>query len=109
MGGQARGLVLQPSMQARHRHRRPLTWPCFIGFSLIRGGSTPPESYEDFMGVFPCSTRTHAGLKPTPSACRISATQQNRGIRMRVAVIGTGIAGNAAAWSLSKRYPVTVY
>ncbi len=28
---------------------------------------------------------------------------------MRVAVIGTGIAGNAAAWSLSKRYPVTVY
>jgi uncharacterized protein len=28
---------------------------------------------------------------------------------MRVAVIGTGIAGNAAAWSLSKRYQVTVY
>jgi len=28
---------------------------------------------------------------------------------MRVAVIGTGIAGNAAAWTLSKRYPVTVY
>jgi predicted NAD/FAD-binding protein len=28
---------------------------------------------------------------------------------MRIAVIGTGIAGNAAAWSLSKRYPVTVY
>src|SRR6201991_4809616 len=28
---------------------------------------------------------------------------------MRVAVIGTGIAGNAAAWSLSKRYPVTIY
>jgi predicted NAD/FAD-binding protein len=28
---------------------------------------------------------------------------------MRVAVVGTGIAGNAAAWSLSKRYPVTVY
>ncbi len=28
---------------------------------------------------------------------------------MRVAVIGTGIAGNAAAWALSKRYPVTVY
>jgi uncharacterized protein len=28
---------------------------------------------------------------------------------MRVAVIGTGIAGNAAAWMLSKRYPVTVY
>jgi predicted NAD/FAD-binding protein len=24
-------------------------------------------------------------------------------------VIGTGIAGNAAAWTLSKRYPVTVY
>ena len=28
---------------------------------------------------------------------------------MRVAVIGTGIAGNAGAWTLSKRYPVTVY
>jgi predicted NAD/FAD-binding protein len=28
---------------------------------------------------------------------------------MRVAVIGTGIAGNSAAWALSKRYPVTVY
>ncbi len=28
---------------------------------------------------------------------------------MRVAVIGTGIAGNAAAWTLSERYPVTVY
>jgi predicted NAD/FAD-binding protein len=28
---------------------------------------------------------------------------------MRVAVIGTGIAGNAAGWTLSKRYPVTVY
>ncbi len=28
---------------------------------------------------------------------------------MRLAVIGTGIAGNAAAWMLSQRYPVTVY
>jgi predicted NAD/FAD-binding protein len=28
---------------------------------------------------------------------------------MRVAVIGTGIAGNAAAWSLSRRHTVTVY
>ena len=28
---------------------------------------------------------------------------------MRVAVIGTGIAGNAAAWALSRRYPVMVY
>lgn len=28
---------------------------------------------------------------------------------MRVAVVGTGIAGNAAAWALSQRYPVTVY
>jgi predicted NAD/FAD-binding protein len=28
---------------------------------------------------------------------------------MRVAVIGTGIAGNAAAWALSKRYPIAVY
>jgi predicted NAD/FAD-binding protein len=31
------------------------------------------------------------------------------GVAMRVAVIGTGIAGNAAAWILSRRYPVTVY
>jgi predicted NAD/FAD-binding protein len=28
---------------------------------------------------------------------------------MHAAVIGTGIAGNAAAWTLSKRYQVTVY
>lgn len=28
---------------------------------------------------------------------------------MRIAVIGTGIAGNAAAWALSQRYSVTVY
>lgn len=28
---------------------------------------------------------------------------------MRIAVIGTGIAGSAAAWALSRRYPVTVY
>jgi predicted NAD/FAD-binding protein len=28
---------------------------------------------------------------------------------MRIAVIGTGIAGNSAAWTLSQRYPVTVY
>jgi len=28
---------------------------------------------------------------------------------MRIAVVGTGIAGNAAAWALSQRYPVTVY
>src|SRR6202521_2852749 len=31
------------------------------------------------------------------------------GAGMRVAVIGTGIAGNAAASTLSKHYPVTVY
>ena len=28
---------------------------------------------------------------------------------MRVAIIGTGIAGNAAAWALSTRYPITIY
>jgi uncharacterized protein len=28
---------------------------------------------------------------------------------MRIAVVGTGIAGNAAAWTLSNRYPVTIY
>ena len=28
---------------------------------------------------------------------------------MRLAVIGTGIAGNAAAWLLSQHYPITVY
>ena len=31
------------------------------------------------------------------------------GAGMRVAVIGTGIAGNAAAWTLSKHYPISVY
>jgi NADPH-dependent glutamate synthase beta subunit-like oxidoreductase len=31
------------------------------------------------------------------------------GVGVRVAVIGTGIAGNAAAWTSSKRYPVTVH
>jgi predicted NAD/FAD-binding protein len=31
------------------------------------------------------------------------------GAALRVAVIGTGIAADAAAWTLSKRYPVTVY
>src|SRR2546429_7307947 len=28
---------------------------------------------------------------------------------MGIAEIGTGIAGNAAAWALSQRYPITVY
>jgi uncharacterized protein len=28
---------------------------------------------------------------------------------MRVALVGTGISGNAAAWTLSKHYPVIVY
>ncbi len=28
---------------------------------------------------------------------------------MRLAVIGTGIAGMAAGWLLSQRYPITVY
>jgi uncharacterized protein len=28
---------------------------------------------------------------------------------MRIAVVGSGIAGNAAAWTLSRRYHVTVY
>ena len=28
---------------------------------------------------------------------------------MRIAVVGSGIAGNAAAWTLSRRYKVTVY
>src|SRR2546430_1701618 len=31
------------------------------------------------------------------------------GPKMRVAVVGTGISGNAAAWTLSTHYPVTVY
>jgi predicted NAD/FAD-binding protein len=28
---------------------------------------------------------------------------------MRIAIVGTGIAGNAAAWALARRHPVTVY
>ena len=37
------------------------------------------------------------------------SSECNGGDGMRVAVIGTGIAANAAAWTLSKLYPVTVY
>src|SRR5664279_676633 len=44
-------------------------------------------------------------LPPTPPYL----VHQPTGAGMRVAVIGTGIPGNAAAWTLSKRYPVTVY
>ena len=49
----------------------------------------------------------HRRTETWVAACRISRI--NAGGGMRVAVIGTGIAGNAAAWTLSKRYPVTVY
>ena len=28
---------------------------------------------------------------------------------MRIAIVGTGIAGNAAAWALSGRHAITVY
>src|SRR5947209_16109461 len=69
------------------------------------------------MGFFPCSDgfNPSSGVKGMPAAdlkLRIPgavAWASMEGDEMRVAVVGTGIAGNAAAWTLSKRYPVTVY
>src|SRR5579872_3222021 len=54
------------------------------------------------------------GVPPTPSETSIRRPRIWTGVSgarsgMRIAVIGTGIAGNAAAWILSKRYHVTVY
>lgn len=40
---------------------------------------------------------------------RIWRITGGQGLGMRVAIVGTGIAGNAAAWALSQRYRVTVY
>ncbi|MDB5573203.1 MAG: amine oxidase [Tardiphaga sp.] len=42
-------------------------------------------------------------------ACKYEKIGSSGAYGMRVAVVGTGIAGNAAAWALSQRYPVTVY
>jgi hypothetical protein len=52
--------------------------------------------------------RAAAPAETLPALPRISHIRE-WGFAMRVAVIGTGIAGNAAAWALSKRYPITVY
>src|ERR1700728_2609174 len=53
----------------------------------------------------------HAALSLRETSGTTSRIWSVSGARngMRIAVIGTGIAGNAAAWTLSKRYPVTVY
>jgi cyclopropane-fatty-acyl-phospholipid synthase len=40
----------------------------------------------------------------TPGALHPYLARQRAGAGMRIAVIGTGIAGNAAAWSLSKHF-----
>src|SRR5258708_10059382 len=62
---------------------------------------------------FGCSTIRVSDFPPAPLKLRgaphRSSQVNGMGARMRVAVIGTGIAGNTAAWALSKRYPVTVY
>src|SRR5207244_11655076 len=65
----------------------------------------------------PPPTQTHPSGRPPPhrdhrtrcSRCTLSLPSTRGAFGMRIAVIGTGIAGNAAAWTLSKRYPVTVY
>src|SRR6202795_2330597 len=69
------------------------------------------------MGVFPCCGGRNPSIPPEiapaadlkPEEPRTVSCGRSGGDAMRVAVIGTGIAGNAAAWTLSKNYPVTVY
>jgi hypothetical protein len=39
----------------------------------------------------------------------LAAAKAAKTPKMRIAVIGAGIAGNAASWNLSKRTPVTVH
>lgn len=60
------------------------------------------------VGPSPASRRDQSLLKLQPRPA-VAGTYRLLGAGMRVAVIGTGIAGNAAAWALSQRYPVTVY
>ena len=84
----------------------------FLQSTQIRAAQ---QSYQDFMWLSrDQSIRGSLAIRRLPllklrhAMPRISHSNE-RGHGMRVAVIGTGIAGNAAAWTLSKRYPVTVY
>src|ERR1700685_2574736 len=67
----------------------------FNGPGLVRG--------------LPSQIHTAPSLRETSGTTSRIWSISGAGNGMRIAVIGTGIAGNAAAWTLSKRYPVTVY
>jgi NAD(P)-binding Rossmann-like domain len=89
-----------------------------LGFLQLRR-SGDEASYQHFMLLDVArgplkiwGRRFRASLTPAETfGCKAPYLRHQRGwgLGMRVAVIGTGIAGNAAAWTLSKRYPVTVY
>jgi NADPH-dependent 2,4-dienoyl-CoA reductase/sulfur reductase-like enzyme len=86
-----------------------------MDFSPVRAIGAAQASYQHFM-LFPAIRgfpATPCGPNQSPAeTSKVRApylAQQRMGTAMRIAVIGTGIAGNAAAWTLSKRYPVTVY
>src|SRR5665213_1523731 len=107
---------------------RPLyaLWPC-ASTSQADSGLTGAPAHRDSTsavhsgGGRSCRTSRFRAI-PKPRSCllpardRLETPRMPRRIlgiieelRMRVAIIGTGIAGNAAAWALSKRYPITVY
>src|ERR1700682_5728529 len=90
---------------------------CLIppGFLADRRDSGTRQSYQDFI-LLPAVWRFGELAPGTtgPPCCNFAANPpclpgHRMGVGMRVAVIGTGIPGNAAAWTLSKNYPVTVY
>src|SRR5208282_4562644 len=84
------------------RHRRGGTG---LGFAWFRHEPAIRPKAIRFNRPLPgAAHRMKLGRAPH----RISRIHK-RGSGMRIAVIGTGIAGSAAAWALSKRYPVTVY
>src|SRR5512135_1906464 len=84
--------------------RRAVT--CFNDRRLSPG-SAVPASYRARPPQFGWTQRAPPETSfPRP---RIWVGWQSTRSGMRIAVIGTGIAGNAAAWTLSKRYAVTVY
>jgi predicted NAD/FAD-binding protein len=87
--------------------------PCFIGFLGFWRKAQSRLSYQDFMLLLCPATQKSRSTRAFPVKLEapryISHLNRRQGPRMRVAVIGTGIAGNVAAWALSERYPVTVY
>ena len=93
--------------------------PVLLGFLQIEASHGDAASLPTFhvagralrsvaAGGFQPLQRTSAASETSLAVHRISLID-GLGAGMRVAVIGTGIAGNAAAWTLSRRYPVTVY